>query len=119
VNEFRRYDKIAPNAKCQQVLVLVPCTAIGCSLWLVGFRQPIPLTPRQEVLRQSITKTKLTLILTLTLAPALALPTLLTLLNPTNPNRSSAMMKLASCRRGIIGCRVDPPKMRLLPERGY
>ena len=38
VNEFRCYDNIAPNAKCQQVPVLALCLAVGCSLWPhVGF----------------------------------------------------------------------------------
>jgi len=58
-----------------------------------------PLTPRCEVLYHPITKTKLTLILTLTLIPTLTLLTILALLNPTNPKCTSKTTKFTSFRR--------------------
>ena len=58
-----------------------------------------PLTPRCEVLSHPITKTKLTLLLTLTLIATLTLLTLLALLNPTNPKCTSKTTKFISFRR--------------------
>jgi len=57
-------------------------------------------SPCREVLRQYITKTKLTLILTLTLIPSL------TILNFTNANRNSKTMKLSTTV--FNGCGLSP-----------